>query len=455
MKTIIKSIALSICLAGAISAVAQNTNSGYFTENYTYRYQLNPAMANADNFIAMPGVGNLNAAMRGTVGIDNILYNINGETTTFLNPLVDAGEFLNGLNDVNRIGADIKIGLLSAGFKAFNGYNTVSLNVRGNMNTRLPKTLFSFLKEGISNQTYDISDVKAHVDAYIELGLGHSHQLGEKWRVGGALKFLLGGANIDADFDKAQLTLGTDAWTAVTNARLQSSVKGLTYKHDVNDRTGHEYVSGMDVDGFGLNGFGMAVDLGAVFTPTSDWTFSAAVLDFGFISWGNNMVASTNGDKTFTTDKYTFNVDDEAENSFENEWDIMRDDISALYELEDNGDMGSRTTMLGATLNLGIEYTLPAYRNLKFGLLNSTRIQGNYSWTEFRLSANVAPCKVFSAGANMALGTYGFSFGWLMNVKVTGFNMFLGMDHTLGKLAKQGLPLSSNASVNLGINFPF
>ena len=147
MKTIIKSIALSICLAGAVSAVAQNTNSGYFTENYTYRYQLNPAMANDDNFIAMPGVGNLNAAMRGTVGIDNILYNINGETTTFLNPLVDAGEFLNGLNDVNRIGADIKIGLLSAGFKAFNGYNTVSLNVRGNMNTRLPKTLFSFLKE--------------------------------------------------------------------------------------------------------------------------------------------------------------------------------------------------------------------------------------------------------------------------------------------------------------------
>lgn len=33
--------------------------------------------------------------------------------------------------------------------------------------------------------------------------------------------------------------------------------------------------------------------------------------------------------------------------------------------------------------------------------------------------------------------------------------MFLGMDHTLGKLAKQGLPLSSNAAVNLGINFPF
>ena len=42
-----------------------------------------------------------------------------------------------------------------------------------------------------------------------------------------------------------------------------------------------------------------------------------------------------------------------------------------------------------------------------------------------------------------------------MNVNVTGFNMFVGMDHFMGKLTKQGLPLSSNASVNMGINIPF
>lgn len=88
-------------------------------------------------------------------------------------------------------------------------------------------------------------------------------------------------------------------------------------------------------------------------------------------------------------------------------------------------------------------------------MLNSTRIEGHYSWTQFRLSANVESVRCFSAGANIAVGTFGCSFGWVTSVKVTGFNMFLGMDHTLGKLAKQGLPLSSNAAVNLGINFPF
>lgn len=454
MNKYIKTAIISATAVLSFGAVAQNTNSAYFTEGYTHRYQLNPAFDNEKNFISIPGVGNINVATHGTIGLDNIFYNVDGKTTTFMNPAVDAS-FLNDINDVSRLAGDVNINLLSAGFKAFNGYNTVSINVRGNLNTHLPKTIFSFMKEGVENKTYDISDFDAHADMYGEIALGHSHKLGDKWRVGGAVKFLLGGANIDAKFNKAELTLGEDEWSAITNAEVQASVKGLTYEHDINKETGHEYVSGMDVDGTGLNGFGMAFDLGAEFKPNQDWAFSAALLDLGFINWNNNMVASTGGDKSFTTSTYSFNVDEDAPNNFSDEFDMMMNDLSALYELEDEGDAGSRTTTLGATLNLGAEFTLPVYRNLKFGLLNSTRIQGDYSWTEFRLSANINPVKPFSAGANFAVGTYGCSFGWLMNVNVTGFNMFVGMDHFMGKLTKQGLPLSSNASVNMGINIPF
>lgn len=454
MNKYIKTAIISATAVLSFGAVAQNTNSAYFTEGYTHRYQLNPAFDNEKNFISIPGVGNINVATHGTIGLDNIFYNVDGKTTTFMNPAVDAS-FLNDINDVSRLAGDVNINLLSAGFKAFNGYNTVSINVRGNLNTHLPKTIFSFMKEGVENKTYDISDFDAHADVYGEIALGHSHKLGDKWRVGGAVKFLLGGANIDAKFNKAELTLGEDEWSAITNAEVQASVKGLTYEHDINKETGHEYVSGMDVDGTGLNGFGMAFDLGAEFKPNQDWAFSAALLDLGFINWNNNMVASTGGDKSFITSTYSFNVDEDAPNNFSDEFDMMMNDLSALYELEDEGDAGSRTTTLGATLNLGAEFTLPVYRNLKFGLLNSTRIQGDYSWTEFRLSANINPVKPFSAGANFAVGTYGCSFGWLMNVNVTGFNMFVGMDHFMGKLTKQGLPLSSNASVNMGINIPF
>lgn len=135
--------------------------------------------------------------------------------------------------------------------------------------------------------------------------------------------------------------------------------------------------------------------------------------------------------------------------------DRLGEGIATLYELQDNGDQGGRTKMLGATLNLAAQYRFPYYDKLTFGLVNTTRIQGAYSWTDFRLSANVAPVKIFSAGASLAAGSYGVAFGWILNLHMTGFNFYLGMDRTLGSLAKQGLPLSSNGSVNLGINFLF
>ena len=83
-----------------------------------------------------------------------------------------------------------------------------------------------------------------------------------------------------------------------------------------NAQTKHTYVNDMDIDGGGLNGFGMALDLGAEYKLDKDWTFSAALLDFGFISWNNNIVASTNGERTFTTDKYIFHIAENADNKF-------------------------------------------------------------------------------------------------------------------------------------------
>lgn len=228
----------------------------------------------------------------------------------------------------------------------------------------------------------------------------------------------------------------------------------------MNKDTGHRYVNGADYDSPGLSGFGVAFDLGAVYHNQSipvlkDFEFSAALLDLGFISWNNDMLATTNGLQSFTTEDYTFNVDNDAPNSFKHEFDKMKDDVSKIYELEDAGDVGGRTRMVGATFNIGAKYTFPLYRKLSFGLLNTTRIHSNYSWTDFRISANVAPCKVFDAGINLSAGTFGVGMGWLINVHCPGFNLFAGMDHLPFKYAKQAAPLSSNASFNLGLNILF
>ncbi|MDE6353375.1 MAG: hypothetical protein K2K88_09640 [Muribaculaceae bacterium] len=450
-------VAIALLLSTIAPALAQQTRSGYFVEDYTYRFQMNPAMDNSTNFVGMPGLANVNIAMNGNLHLTSILYNVNGKTTTFLNPEISAEQALSNLSNVNRIGADIKLNLLAGGFEAWDGYNTVAITARTVVDAKLPKSVFAMLKEGIENKEYNISNINARTLAYAELAFGHSRDLSDEWRVGATAKLLLGGARMDAQLRNANLVLGTDNWSITSDGQINANVKGLNYKLSTNKSTGKEYVSGIDIKGAGLNGFGIAFDLGAVYNPDfmPELTLSASLLDLGFIGWSNGMNASTDGEHTFNSEDYIFNVDNKKPNSFDNEWKHMSDNLAAVYQLNDMGNTGSRISGVGTTFNIGAEYRLPLYDKLTFGLLNTTRIAGIYSWTDFRLSANIAPCDIFSASANIAEGTFGFSFGWLANLHLKGFNMFLGMDHTLGKLAKQGIPLSSNAQANLGINFLF
>ena len=213
-----------LCVGSALTA--QNTRSGYFLEDYTYRFQLNPAMDNSKNFIAMPALGNMNVSMDGNLKVSDVIYNVDGRTTTFLNPGVSAAEVLGSINDRNRVGA--------------------------------------------------------------ELSFGHSRKINDQWRVGANMKFLLGGGYLDAKLNRADLVLGENDWTITTDAEINTSVKGLKYKTDINNDTNHRYVNGAEIDGGGLNGFGVAFDLGAVYKPARDWTVSLSLLDLGFISWSNS-----------------------------------------------------------------------------------------------------------------------------------------------------------------------
>lgn len=52
MNTNLKNIiAVSILSAFSGSAMAQNTNSGYFLDGYLYRHEMNPAFDNERNYV--------------------------------------------------------------------------------------------------------------------------------------------------------------------------------------------------------------------------------------------------------------------------------------------------------------------------------------------------------------------------------------------------------------------
>ncbi|MDD2475139.1 MAG: DUF5723 family protein [Dysgonamonadaceae bacterium] len=451
-------ILIFVLLAWMLSTViiiAQNVQTGYFTDGFLYRHRMNPAIANEKNYASL-ALGNINFSFRGNLALKNVFYQVDGKTATFMHPDLSSSEVLSKFKDKNQLGLNANLELLSAGFKAFKGYNTIGVNVRSNSHITLPGELFRLAKEGIANQTYDISNFNTHADAYIEVALGHSHQINEKLHIGGTLKVLLGGGNVDAQFNKAQLVLGEDQWTVTSDAYVEASIKDLTYETDLNEDTNHRYVSGADVvDGAGINGSGFAVDLGAVYQHNNDWSFSASVIDLGIINWKNNMLASTNGEKTFSTDEYIFNVDDDQANNFDDELKRLENGLSALYELSDMGDQGSVMKGIGTTIHLGASYNIPEYRKLTIGLLNTSHLQKNFTWTDLRASANWVPYNFLSASISAAYGTFGGSIGWMLNLHPKGFNLFLAMDQITGSLSKQYIPLSGVGTFHFGMNIPF
>ena len=466
MKATYKHLCTAALLACATTAAAQSLNSAYFTNDYKFRHTMNPAMANEQNYVSIPALGNISLDVRGNFGVkdvilNNPLYGQPGEKrlTTFMNPNIDSGTALDGFSSGNnRLIEDLNLTLLSAGFKAFGGYNTIELNVKQSMGLSLPYELFEFAKN-TGNSTYDIGDINANAQAYVELAFGHSRQLTEQLRVGAKLKFLFGAGRADIALKDMRADLSSnEKWTISGTAEANVSVKGLQFKSEEKEykdpeRGTYKRVNDVDVDGGGLGGFGMAVDLGAVYKLNDDWTFSAALLDLGFISWSNNVTAVNSGEP-FEFDG--FNVvavnREDGGHKLSDITDDLADQFTKFSNLEDQGDKGGRTTGIGATLNLGAQYTLPVYRQVKFGFLSSTRIRGKYSWTEGRLSANYEPLKWIDGGVNLAVNSFAASFGWVLNIHPKGYNFFIGMDHMLGSLSKEGIPLNSNASINMGMS---
>lgn len=223
MKSFKKLLILASVVAAYNSAYAQNSYSGYFLDNYTYRYEMNPAFGNSKGFVSMPVIGNFNTAIRGTLHLSDIFYKSpdGGKTMLFTNPGISVSEAMGKFGNRNKIGTNNKINLLSVGFKGFGGFNTITLSASANLEASLPKAFFSLAKEGISNKTYDIHNMFAYANAYASVALNHSRDIKQVpgLRVGASLKFLVGVGSVDIRFNEADLTLGENGWTARIQCR--------------------------------------------------------------------------------------------------------------------------------------------------------------------------------------------------------------------------------------------
>ena len=465
-----KYILAAVLTATAGTMMAQDLNSAYFTQDFKYRHDMNPAYGNDQGYVAIPVLGNFNVKLQGSFGVGDVLFKNPDygkkigakKTTTFLHPDISYDEAMKGFDkDGNNLMFDMDIPIVSVGFKGMGGYNTIEIKERNHFAISMPYSFFDFAKS-MSNKDYYFDDMGARAWGYGEVALGHSRQIFDNLRVGAKVKVLIGAAYADMSMEGMHARLDNNQWIIEGKAKGEVNLKGgkfETKEKEYKNKPGtYNEVSGIDTDGAGIGGFGLGLDLGGIYEfkdCSVEWLdglkVSASITDLGFINWSNTMVAESSGDP-FVFDGFQMKYND---GKFENGGDQIKDDLTDFANMEDKGDTGSKSTALASTLRLGAEYPMPFYDKLSAGLLYTHRFDGIYSWNDWRLSANVAPLDWLNGGINLGMTSYCTTMGWVLNIHPAGFNFFVGMDHMIGKTGANMIPLDSNVSFNMGMNIAF
>lgn len=467
-------------LCAAATTMAQDLKTAYYTDEFFYRHDMNPAFGNDRGYVSFPALGITNLNLQGNIGADNLLFknpNPGGKkTVTFMHPDISYEQAMKGFKD-NRIRTigNVRETVLSLGFNAWGGYNTFEINGQAMVGVSLPKSIFSFAKR-MKNDTYTFDEIGAQAYGYGEAVIGHSRDFGDKLRVGLKLKYIagIGRAKLSADGMKAVLgkdANGQDVWYLEGQAKAEVNVDGFRYVTEqaeynsaTDPKTGqprstmyYDKVKEVDLDDFsGSTASGFGADLGAIYKVTDDLTVNAAVLNLGFIKWKKTSIAQTPGGRFEFKGFHDIAVNDDYSQqgeSLDDQADSYSDQLSDFFNLETRDDDGSATTSLAATINLGAEYKMPFWDNLSAGLLLSRHFDGsNFSWNEARLSVNLNAGKHFSASVSGAVNSFGTSFGWVLNLHTGGPNIFLAMDHMSTKLSSNGIPLRPNFNLAFGVN---
>lgn len=456
-------LALFIALVSAVALPAQQSlRSAYFMEGYNYRHELNPAFAAQRSYFALSTLGGVNAGIQSNMGVNTFLYPVDGGLTTFMNSSVSSDEFLGKLKKNNKLSVDVSTTLLSLGIWSGKSFWTFDMKTKVGADLNVPYALFDFMKNAGNSQFYDIAGLAARIDSRMEFSLGYARNINDIVNFGARVKFLLGIGNMEMKVNKMKVQMNEDKWSVDSKGSLNVSMGLLNIptEGEIDSETAPENYDRISFDNIDtkdnlsipsdmINGYGAAIDLGAEIEIIPDLRLSLAINDLGFMSWRNNVLATTD-EKGWSFDGFdNFSFDSEKDNSLKNQFNDIGDGLEDLIKFRKVSDGGKRAQMLAMTMNFGAQYVMPFYDGLSVAALSTTRFDGSYRWTEGRFYLDLTPARWFSFGVNYGISSFGSSMGAAIGFHTSGFSMFLGTDHIAWNYAKAA-DLNGTA-----INYPY
>lgn len=356
--------------------------------------------------------------------------------------LLDLGSLISELEDENFTSFNARIDLFGLGIHL--GKRTqLTLNVTENaiFKFNYPKDFVRFVYEGngaFEDDVANFENLGLGLFYYREFGVGLSHQLTHKLRLGVRAKYLYGIANIYSE--KTDLRLRTDPETfALTgNADIVIRTSGI------NSLEGSEVVSG-------LNNRGLGLDLGGHYELNERISFNASVLDLGSISWKDNIENHVieEGEYTYSGIALDVFAPQDGDTTGETSFDRVLDSLEQAFDINENEDEYS--TPLVPRIYIGANYKFNE-KTVFGGLIQSEFFQGNVR-PSFTVSANRKMTKWITLAAsftaiNRSYNNLGFGF----SINPGPVQLYVMSDNILSAFQPQH---ARHAQVRFGINLIF
>ena len=466
MKAMKRIMMLALVAVSTMAIRAQQVNTLYFLENAPMRHTINPAFQPVSqgyiNFSPLGwtsfSVGNNSLTLSDALKYDKSL----GKTITPLHPNGDRQALLKAFKKVTLVNGDFTLGLLNMGFRIKDkGYLTIGINERIEMGMTLPKSLPEFLFDGGmknltgGNNEVSLSNLGLRGTAYTEIGVGYSHQINDKWTIGGKFKFLMG--SFYADYDSKNLKIDATAaqWNIKGDTRLEIAgpmnmdyfsqyVEGKNMQQVIDGFKDKSFKGDSLIDTHNIGsllkpvGYGAAIDFGFTYKPIENLQISAAIVDLGFIYWNKASTYSCAIDTIFDgagridygDPKYK-----DANGNFST--DILGDTIVSNLEnllkgihFAGKGKKG-RARMVSARLNVGLDANFWENR-IGVGVVSATRLYDARLYEEVTIGVAFRPVNWFNIAASYSLinnGKYSNIGAGLSFMPYDGVNMTLTMDY--------------------------
>ena len=416
-------------LAFSAGAAAQDLETGYFLGGNPYAFRQNPAFQSERGIVSI-GLGQTGLGAWSNLGVSTLLYPDNGKVYTFLNDRVPASGFLKKLHRRNSIDADSNVNLLTVGFWTKDDtFFTIDVNLRNSEAVSVPYDLFRFLKEGSSSSSsFDLSGLGFRSQTFAEAAFGWSRKY-ERFSVGARGKILLAGLGMEARMKKLQMSMNGERWEVTADGELSGSSPLLRLGKDENGNFDFNKFDIAEDSGFGLAGFGGAVDLGFSWDALPLLTVSGALLDFGAIRWNQEIYGRT-VEGSFTWDPSGNEpIDPSSDSGIDQELEEAANSLAGLFRFKDSGHGKPSLKMFPFRLNLGAEYRMPFYERLSVGALYTGRAGNCYARHAARLSLNWNPLDFLSMSMGSTLNKLGQSIGFALNLHPVGINLMVGGDY--------------------------